>query len=321
MSVNSDQPYRWKADIARSVDLYNGWFMKFAPKAYRDSRSRTASEVAEALKATDNLRNVKPEILRANPGVLPTLRMATCPPLARDRLSGLSGVSRTLINRLDKEHKLPANRSAPNLDTDLKKIGGIIERLADHDLCPWLERKSKPTFEELGRAAIVIADRLCGATADPIIRNAQEERQLKLIGAWLSSRGYKSVAAGSGLKFDAMPAGCYAFRLNVPVFSADGSEKRTNIPVDVAIKRKGAGQRDLPVCIEAKSAGDFTNVNKRRKEEAQKMAQLRRTYGRRIKYLLFLCGYFDSGYLGYEASEGIDWVWEHRIEDLAKFGL
>ena len=35
----------------------------------------------------------------------------------------------------------------------------------------------------------------------------------------------------------------------------------------------------------------------------------------------FLCGYFDSGYLGYEASELIDWVWEHRIDDLAQFGL
>jgi hypothetical protein len=36
---------------------------------------------------------------------------------------------------------------------------------------------------------------------------------------------------------------------------------------------------------------------------------------------LFLCGYFDSGYLGYEAAEGIDWVWEHRIDDLAQFGF
>jgi len=33
------------------------------------------------------------------------------------------------------------------------------------------------------------------------------------------------------------------------------------------------------------------------------------------------CGYFDSGYLGYEAAEGIDWVWEHRIDDLARLGL
>ena len=47
----------------------------------------------------------------------------------------------------------------------------------------------------------------------------------------------------------------------------------------------------------------------------------RKTYGSKIAFNLFLCGYFDSGYLGYEAAEGIDWVWEHRINDLEKFGF
>lgn len=79
-------------------------------------------------------------------------------------------------------------------------------------------------------------------------------------------------------------------------------------------------QGDLPLMIEAKSAGDFTNVNKRRKEEAQKMTQLRNTYGN-VVFILFLCGYFDSGYLGYEAAEGIDWIWEHRISDMEALGL
>ena len=77
----------------------------------------------------------------------------------------------------------------------------------------------------------------------------------------------------------------------------------------------------LPFLIEAKSAGDFANVNKRRKEEAMKMTQLRRTLGGQVRFTLFLCGYFDTAYLGYEAAEGIDWVWEHRIDDLAEFGL
>jgi hypothetical protein len=40
---------------------------------------------------------------------------------------------------------------------------------------------------------------------------------------------------------------------------------------------KTARAGDLPLLIEAKSAGDSTNVNKRRKEEATKMSQLRRT--------------------------------------------
>jgi hypothetical protein len=73
--------------------------------------------------------------------------------------------------------------------------------------------------------------------------------------------------------------------------------------------------------IEAKSAGDFTNVNKRRKEEATKISQLRRSYGKSIRFVLLLCGYFDSGYLGYEAAEGLNWVWKHRLEDLTAFGI
>ena len=37
--------------------------------------------------------------------------------------------------------------------------------------------------------------------------------------------------------------------------------------------------------------------------------------------ILLLCGYFDTGYLGYEAAEGIDWVWEHRIGDVDLLGI
>ena len=73
--------------------------------------------------------------------------------------------------------------------------------------------------------------------------------------------------------------------------------------------------------IEAKSAGDFTNTNKRRKEEATKVNQLRVRYGEDLQFILFLCGYFDAGYLGYEAAEGIDWIWEHRIEDMELLGI
>jgi hypothetical protein len=108
--------------------------------------------------------------------------------------------------------------------------------------------------------------------------------------------------------------------LNVPVVQEETS-RAVNIAVDVVVMPRSAGRGELPLLIEAKSAGDFTNVNKRRKEEAAKMRQLRRTYGPDARFILFLCGYFDSGYLGYEAAEGIDWAWEHRIDDLREFVL
>ena len=114
-----------------------------------------------------------------------------------------------------------------------------------------------------------------------------------------------------------MTPGTYVFRMVVVA----GEPLRVHIPVDVVIQPKKPSTDKIPVLIEAKSAGDFTNVNKRRKEEATKIRQIRATYGNGARYLLFLCGYFDSGYLGYEAAEGIDWIWEHRIEDFDKLGL
>lgn len=118
-----------------------------------------------------------------------------------------------------------------------------------------------------------------------------------------------------------MPPGTFSFRMNVPFKLESNAQKSVNIPVDVVIMPKTAKTGESPVFFEAKSAGDFTNTNKRRKEEAVKMTQLRSTYGAAVQFNLFLCGYFDSGYLGYEAAEGIDWVWEHRVDDLALFGI
>jgi type II restriction enzyme len=206
------------------------------------------------------------------------------------------------------------------VDRELQKIAAVIEEMADPDIFVWLRRKESATDAEIHRAATIVADRLCGAVANPIIRNAQERRQLAAIKAWLETRGYKQIPSQDGTRFNAMLPGSFSFRTNVPV-KLEGGLHSVNIPIDAVVMPKAPKTRKFPVFIEAKSAGDFTNTNKRRKEEAVKMAQLRSTYGNKVRFNLFLCGYFDSGYLGYEAAEGIDWVWEHRIDDLALFGI
>jgi XamI restriction endonuclease len=286
MAVNRDKPDRWKGDIVKSVDMYNDWFMKFAPKAFRETRIQTTKDVVATLHSTGNLTNIKPATIRDHPEILPTLRMSTCPPLAVDRLIGLAGVSTNLVKRMELEKKLPPRMSDASVDAELARIAAIIHKMADPDIFVWLSREDQPATEtEIYRAATIVADRLCGAVANPIIRNAQEKRQLAAIKEWLEARGYQHLPSGDG------------------------------------VNPKKAKKGKFPVFFEAKSAGDFTNTNKRRKEEAVKMAQLRSTYGNKVQFNLFLCGYFDSGYLGYEAAEGIDWVWEHRIDDLALFGI
>ena len=320
MPVNLNKPERWKEDIARSVDMYNEWFMTFAPKAFRDTRIETTKAVEATLRAAENMTNVKPDILRNHPEVLPTLRMSTCPPLAVDRIIGLAGVSPGLVKSMESNRALPPKMSVAAADIQLEKIGTIVEKMADPDIFVWLGRAADATKTEIQRAATIVADRLCGSRANPIIRNAQEKRQLAELKKWLEAREYKHLSIGLGTRFNAMPPGTFSFRLNVPVKLQDGL-KTINIPIDAVIMPKSATTGQFPMLFEAKSAGDFTNTNKRRKEEAVKMAQLRSSYGRDVHFNLFLCGYFDSGYLGYEAAEGIDWVWEHRIDDLAEFGI
>ncbi len=320
MAVNRDKPDRWKHDIAQSVDMYNDWFVRFAPEAYRSTRAQTTKDVEATLTVTSNLTGFGLTLLKSNPAILPTLRMSTCPPLAVDRLIGLAGVPPNLVRVMEKAGRLPPRMLPGDLNDALERIAAVIRRMADPDIFVWLKRGDKPSEHELYRAATIVADRLTGAVANPIVRNAQERRQLDAIAKWLESRGYCELPPEERAAYRSLLPGTFGFRMNVPA-EQEGTGRPVNIPVDTVVMPKTAKPGDFPFLIEAKSAGDSTNVNKRRKEEAVKIGQLRRTYGQEVKYILFLCGYFDSGYLGYEAAEGIDWVWEHRIEDLGEFDL
>ncbi len=285
MAINADKPTTWKNDIAESVDCFNSWFMNFAPKAYRETRVETTKEVEESLELTKDLTAISVAVLKTHPSVLPTLRMATCPPLARDRLIGLAYANKNLVLKME-EGELPKRMSAGDLQTNLQSISDIISKMLDRDIFPWLESGQSPTKEERHRASTIVADRLCGAVSDPIIRNAQEHRQLAYIKEHLEKTGYKQQAHPADQPITEMEPGTFSFRMNVVV----GDEHKVNIPVDAVIQPKVLRPSRLPLLVEAKSAGDFTNPNKRRKEEATKINQLRGTYGNETQFILFLCG-------------------------------
>jgi len=322
--MNCDKTTCWKDDYLKSIDFYNEWFLHFAPSAFRAQRALKEKDVRRAFQLTKNLTNINTGILRQHPAILPVLRMALAPPIARDRLVGLSYVSKTLVSAMEGSEMEPS-RIPPRLPEEilieqLQQIVDVLVEMLDYDLFPWLEKgnKRKPVRKDLARGIAVIADRLCGAMTDPIIRNAQERRQLDTLSSFLVALGYREIKPNSFDDLFAMPKGCYAFRHTVIVHRGKQS---VNIPIDCIISRHDRGDSELPILIEAKSAGDATNTNKHRKEEAQKYTQLKQTFGGKIKFILLLCGYFDPGYQGYEAAEGIDWVWEHRLSDLLTLHL
>src|SRR5207245_5086434 len=106
---------------------------EFAPQAFRTTRVQATKDVESALHATDNITNIQPILMRTHPGILPTLRMSTCPPLAVDRLIGLAGISTNLVKTMELEKKLPARMKGAEVDLQLGKIASIIEKLADPD--------------------------------------------------------------------------------------------------------------------------------------------------------------------------------------------
>jgi hypothetical protein len=313
--LNADKVAMWKSDIEKSVELYNRWFIKFAPRTFRESRANSINLVKDVFDLTHNLGKIDSKLLSEHPGLLPTLRMCTAPPLARDRLVGLSRTSKNLVATIERG-KLPTKMQSQELELQLGKISKTVRTLLDVGVFPWIEDNSQPTARNIEIAASIVGDRVSGTLSDPIIRNAQEQHQLEKIRRFLRVRGYEEKLPKGSFPASMQP-GTFCFRLNLKV----GKEDKLKIPIDAVIKLKSSSGGDMPVLIEAKSAGDYTNTNKRRKEEATKNRQLKDKFGEDTRLILFLRGYFDPGYLGYEAAEGLDWVWEHRIEDLGQLGI
>lgn len=321
-SINRNRSELWNEDWQASVLQYNTWFMSAengAPAAYREARAEVVADVEKLFRATDYMRALTPAVIKREPSIVSTLRQTTAPPIARDRLMGLSNANKNLLKKMEDEDKLPPRMDVTTLNENLVRICKVIDRMIDRTLFEWLETGAEPTEKQINIAAVVVGDRRTNVRADPIIRNVQEARQMAVLEGWLAGRGYVHEQVPKGTEIHEMTPGTYSIHQNVPVYAENGNV--TNMPVDMVIQPKMPYPGGMPLLIEAKSAGDETNTNKRRKEEAQKAAQLRETYGDNVAFILFLTGYFSPGYLGYEAAAGIDWVWEHRVEDLALAGI
>jgi hypothetical protein len=309
MANRQRDPAEWQPDIEQSVAEYDEWYLAESPGMFAAARGRAVVEVEEAMWATDDFRAFNTDSLVARPGALFVARMCVSPPMARDRFVGFSGASKSLVSTMEREGVIPA--TVRRLHMQLQVMCDFLRPLLDPGLFCWLEDGRAPTAEERDKALLVVGERLASAVYLPTLRKAQEARQQDLLRAFLEGEGFEeSFAPG----FE-MPPGTFRFGHDIRVVREDGERQR--LPVDCVVSPLIVGS---PLaCVELKSAGDFTNVNKRRKEEADKHQALKRAHGDRTVFLLQLFGYFGRPYLGFEASAGIDWAWDHRLGDLAPY--
>lgn len=179
-SINRNNTEQWKEDVKKSVMFYNDWFLAFAPSTYINARQDAINRVNNAFQKTDCFNLLSTDILKSVPEAITILRMATTPPLARDRLVGLSDIPKSVITSLECG-KLPAKMEESALNEHLNSIIAVINKLLDVDIMPWLADKSSPNETDRLLATHIIGDRVCGSLSDPIIRNEQERRQLNSI--------------------------------------------------------------------------------------------------------------------------------------------
>ncbi len=151
MAVNLDKPHLWKQDTQASVNYYNRWLMKFAPKAFRATRIQTTKSIERAIVESNDMRDVSPGLLLSRPGILPALRMSCCPPLAVDRLVGLAYTNKNLVKNME-EGKLSVRMSKRTMTPHLTRIVKVIGKLLDPDIFVWIsERKRRPKRKDIER--------------------------------------------------------------------------------------------------------------------------------------------------------------------------
>jgi hypothetical protein len=312
MGNRSKQPHEWDSDIDRTVVEYDKWYLAKSPGMFAEARGRAVVDVEIAMQTTKDFRTFNADAFSAHPEILFVARMCVSPTMARDRFVGFSGVNKSLVTTMERDGFVsPGTR---RLRMQLDMMCAFLRPLLDPGLFPWVREDRAPVPAERDKAILVVSDRLANAFYGPVLRNAQEARQKGLLRAYLQNAGFQESRRPA---LD-MPAGTFGFGRNVRVVREDGNPQ--NLPVDCVVVPLDA---DLPLaCVELKSAGDYANVNKRRKEESDKANALKRAHGDKAVFLLQLFGYFNRSYLSFEAAAGIDWAWDHRLSDLSPyFGL
>ena len=100
-NINNKNIDRWNDDVQKSVMFYNDWFLNFAPSTYINARQEAIDKVELAFQNTECFNCLSVDMLKKSPEVITILRMATTPPIARDRLIGLADVSKNLIEKME----------------------------------------------------------------------------------------------------------------------------------------------------------------------------------------------------------------------------
>jgi len=305
--MNAKNPERWEADRVIAKKEIISWLAQAADaKELRISIEKKTRKILEKIVGVNSLK----QVILDDTGSLTVLRSLT----RRD--IGTSQMATFLETTTNNLESVEAGRKTSDHIADSAEE--ILLKELDQSISGWILEGKKPTLEEFNRTLWIASDRILRRSTSTDLRYKHEPRQLEKLEGFLISEGYTSVESSSIKEpRNSMPKGTYAFRVSIQGQTSDGLALMQT--VDALIKPFSRSDKLLPIFLEAKSMTDEVNPNKRQKEEAQKVESARRrwqTKTERLNFILLLGGTVPRRYLQVEAGSDLDWVWEHRVEDL-----
>lgn len=305
--MNAKNPERWEQDRVVAKREIIAWLAEAADA--RDLRVSIEAKTRGILERLVGKRSIR-EVILDDAGSLTVLRSLT----RRDiGASQMATFLETTTNNLESVEA--GRKSAAQIADGAEEI--LLKEL-DQSISGWILEGSSPSVESFNRTLWIASDRILRRSTSTDLRYKHEPRQLAKLEEFLKSEGYTAVE-GASIRDprNGMAKGTYAFRVSIEGKTSDGLPLMQT--VDALIKPFTKSENLLPIFLEAKSMTDEVNPNKRQKEEAQKVESARRrwqTESERLNFVLLLGGTVPKRYLQVEAGSDLDWIWEHRVQDL-----
>ena len=305
--MNSKNPEQWERDRSIAKQEIISWLAD----STNDSDLRGSIEARNRiiLKKLIGKKKLK-DVIFEDTSSLTVLRSLTRRDIGTSQMATFLEITTSSLEKSESGKKIPETLAVAAEKILLKEL--------DQSIANWILEGATPSEEEFKRTLWIASDRILRRSTSTDLRYKHEPRQLEKLEKFLKGYGYSSMEGAEikDLRYG-MQGGTYAFRVSVEGMTSDGlSLKQT---VDALIKPFSISKNLLPIFLEAKSMTDEVNPNKRQKEEAQKVESARRRWqekSERLNFILLLGGTVPRRYLEVEAGSDLDWIWEHRVEDL-----
>jgi hypothetical protein len=305
--MNAKSPELWDDDRSTAKQEIISWLADSTDAEHLRLEIETSTRsILENIFAQKSLEFV----ISQNPAALKVLRSLTRRDIGTSQMATFLDVTTNALESFEAGRKGSEGLAAG--------AGKILLKELDQGISGWILEGREPSVDEFNRTLWIASDRILRRSTSTSLRYKHEPRQLEKLEKYLNSKGLKQID-GASIKDprSGMPMGTYSFRVSIQGMTSDGLALMQT--VDALIKPFSKSDSQLPIFLEAKSMTDEVNPNKRQKEEAQKVESARRRWqveNERLNFVLLLGGTVPKRYLQVEAGSDLDWIWEHRVEDL-----